>query len=84
MKDILARINKIILEEKGVRVTIDSTLLNADLDSFGITVLFIELDADYKYFKDIPEGIDPFTTINYKDITIKEMVNTCILNTTNT
>ena len=42
--EILDTMNSIIREEKGTRVTIDNSLRDADLDSFGITMLFFELD----------------------------------------
>jgi len=44
MEEVLEFINTTIREEKGDRVAIDSTLIDASLDSFGIRVLFIELD----------------------------------------
>ena len=76
--EILDTMNSIIREEKGTRVTIDDSLRDADLDSFGITMLFFELDEKYEYFKDIPDDVDVFTTIPYDTITIKAMVAKCI------
>lgn len=76
--EVLDKINEIIREEKGNRVTINDTLVDASLDSFGITVLFIALDDEYGYFKDIPEGEDVFATIPYATITIREIVSKCL------
>ncbi len=84
MEETLEVINGLIREEKGNRVTLDSTLLDADMDSFGITMLFLDLDDKYDYFKDIPADVDPFTTINYGEITIQEIVDQCILTSTTT
>lgn len=82
-EQILKSINTVIREEKGTRVTLDSTLRDANLDSFGITMLFITLDDLYKYFTKGKYGDDPFSEIPYDTITIKEIVNTCLLETTN-
>ena len=76
--EVLDFINVTIREEKGTRVNIESTLLDAELDSFGITVLFLELDEQYDYFIDVPSDVDPFSTIPFETITIKEMVDKCI------
>lgn len=77
-EDVLERINEIIREEKGNRVTLNSKLVDAELDSFGITVLFITLDDEYGYFKDVPDGEDVFATIPYASITIREVVAKCL------
>jgi len=80
MDEVLDVINEVIREERGKRVTLDSTLLDADLDSFGITMLFVRLDDEYEYFKKagLSEN-DPFGEIPYETITIREIVDTCLL-----
>lgn len=84
MEEVLAFINEHVRAEKGTRVNINSTLRDADLDSFGITVVLLELDEKYAYFSDIPDDVDPFTTVAYDTITIKEMVDKCLLMSTTT
>jgi len=76
--EILEFINKVIREEKGSRVTIDSMLRDTALDSFGYTVLFLELDDAYEIFADVPEGEDPFQKIEWDTLTIKEVIERCI------
>ena len=79
MDEVLAFINKAIRDEKGTRVTIESSLRDADLDSFGITMLFMAVDDEYSYFTKGKYGKNPFDEIKYDTITIKEIVSTCIL-----
>lgn len=81
---ILETINKIIREEKGNRVTEDSTFLDACLDSFGYAVFFMELDSKYRYFDICGYGDDVFSIIPYSTLTIKEIIDQCILGTTPT
>jgi len=80
--EVLEFINSKIREEKGNRVTLANILTDANLDSFGVTVLFMELDDKYNYFGDIPIKTDPFATVDFSNITIKEMVDKCISNIT--
>ena len=76
--EVLYFINKVIREERGNRVTIDSKLQDANLDSFGVTMLFMNLDNKYSYFTKGKYGDNPFEEIDYKNITIKEIINTCL------
>lgn len=78
MEEVLSIINDIIREEKGTRVTLESSLRDAALDSFGITMLFIALEDEYQYFSKAGIEEDPFKMIPYDTITIKEIVETCI------
>ena len=82
--EVLAEINKVIREEKGRRVTEESTLREAELDSFGITMLFIALDDEYQYFTKAGYGEDVFKVIPYDTLTISEMIDICVLETTTT
>jgi len=83
-EDVLFNINEIVRQEKGTRVDETSTLRDAALDSFGITMLFIALDDLYHYFNKAGYTKDPFKQIPYDTITIKEIIDTCLLETTNT
>lgn len=81
-EEILEHINRIIREEKGNRVTEDSTFLDAGLDSFGYAVFFMDLDAEYRYFDACEYGDDVFSKIPYSTLTVKEIIDQCILGTT--
>ena len=78
MDEVLTVINEIVREEKGTRVTIGSLLRDAELDSFGITMLFIALEDEYGYFAKAGIEEDPFKMIAYDTITIREIVETCM------
>ena len=80
-QDIIDYMNTIIREEKGSRVTIDSSLRDADLDSFGITMLFIALDDEYQYFTKGQYSDNPFSEIAYDTKMIRDIVETSILET---
>jgi len=82
MEEVLDFINTTIREEKGSRVTIASKLIDSELDSFGYTVLFLELDEKYGYFSDIPVEVDPFSTIDFPTISVEEMITKCLSNNT--
>lgn len=74
-QQMLASINKIIREEKGSRVTEKSLLTDAQLDSFGITVLMLDIDAQYNIFGSLDSKIDPFSCIKYDTLTIQDTLN---------
>lgn len=84
MNEVLDELNKLIRQEKGNRVTLESKLYEAELDSFGTVTVFLELDQKYNYFGDVPDGEDVFTTINFAEITVQEVVDKCILMSTTT
>jgi len=77
-QEVLDFINTNVRAEKGNRITELSKLTDTSLDSFGITVLFLELDSEYSYFKYVSPNVDPFSTINFRDITIKEVIDKCL------
>ena len=79
---ILDRLNEIIVEEKGVRVTMNSLFSDAELDSLGTVITIATLEADYPIFKDIPVDADALSTIDFTTLTIRELVKQCILSTT--
>lgn len=80
--EVLERINKIVRDEKGRRVSENSTLRDAELDSFGITMLFTALDDEYQYFVKAGYGDDVFKVIPYDTLTISEMIDICVSETT--
>ena len=79
MDEILNAINEISVAEKGSRVSnLEAMVRDLDLDSFGYTVLMLGLDDKFGLFSDVPEGTDPFSTIDWDNITIKELVDRCM------
>jgi len=77
-REVLEFINEKIREEKGTRVKPTDTIKEANLDSFGYTVLFMELDDKYGYFGDVPEGSDPFEFIDWENTTYAEVIQKCL------
>ena len=76
--EVLDTINREIRNEKGRRVTEEDTLRDAGLDSFGITMFFCALDDKYSYFAKGGYGKNPFAEIQYDQITIREIIDTCV------
>lgn len=81
---ILDRLNEIIIEEKGVAVTMNSKWTDAELDSLGSVITIATIEADYPIFKDVPNDADALLTINFKTLTVREFVKLCILSITPT
>ena len=83
---VLAFINKTIRAENGNRVTEDSKFVDAQLDSFGTAIFFMELDHEYELFAKMGygEGEDVLSHIDYANITIKEIINLCTSETITT
>jgi acyl carrier protein len=79
------RINTLLIEEGSVKPLHESErILDSQLDSFGLTMLFLALDDEFNYFKDIPEENDPYKTIDWNTITMKDVIDKCILMSTTT
>jgi len=70
MEDTLKFLNKRIREEHGKRVTADSMWTEAEVDSFGTTVIFLDMDAKYGNFSN-----DWFSTIDWKSLTIQYILD---------
>jgi len=77
-QEVLDALNKLIREEKGNRVTLDSTWAEADLDSFGTVVVLSELDSTYGLFADVPDGEDQFKTLAFSTLTVRDVVEKCM------
>ncbi len=78
-QEILDRLNEIIIEEKGIRVTMDSLLKDAELDSLGTVIAIAVLESDYPIFKDVPVDADALSTLDFTTLTIRDLVNKCRL-----
>lgn len=81
-EEVLEYLNKLIREEKGNRVTEESAWVDASVDSFGQVLVFMGLDSKYGYFTKGKYGDDPFKEIPYSTLTVKEIIDTCTLETT--
>jgi acyl carrier protein len=81
-KEVLDFMNTIIEEENGVPITIDSKYSDASIDSFGTVVFFLELDDKFSYFESDEEYREFMNTADFSTLTIKELVQQCILKST--
>ena len=72
MEEILTKLNKLIKNEHGSKVTIDSMWADAKVDSFGTTVIFLDLDEEYKCFD--KEWFDTTLRSGREKLTIKDIV----------
>lgn len=81
---ILARLNEIIVDEKGVPVTMDSMWTDSQLDSLGTVITISILEADYPIFDHLPTDVDALSTLNFQTLTIRELIKQCVLSTTST
>jgi acyl carrier protein len=83
-QEILDRLNEIIVEEKGERVTMDSLWTDSNLDSLGTVITIATLEADYPIFYDVPVDADALSTLDFQNLTIRDLVNKCRLSIINT
>lgn len=73
--EVLAFFNKKVRAEHGNKVTIDDMFIDANLDSFGTTVVFLDMDEAYKAYDSIWfRSITDWTQVSIKDI-IERAVN---------
>lgn len=68
--EILEVINEIIETEHGVAVTENSLLEDAEIDSFAVLMVFLELDEKFEAF---PK--EKFETVEFKGLTIKDIID---------
>lgn len=67
--EVLEFLNKKIREEHGNRVSMQSIWSDAELDSFGTTMVLADMDGEYECF---PR--DWFSTIEWETLTINDIV----------
>jgi len=79
-QDILNRLNEIVVEEKGVPVTMDSDWTDTDLDSLGTLITIATLESEYPIFEP-GEGLE---SLDFHTLTIRELVKKCVLSITAT
>lgn len=82
-QEVLDFLNTNLREEHGNRVTLDSKWMEAEVDSFGTTVVFLNMDDkypgkyDHVWFESVQNWVD-YTTpdgVEMPGITIREIVN---------
>ena len=81
-KEVKAKQNEIILEEKGRKVTMDSKFIDAELDSLGTIITLITIDSEFHIFDPDEEEKD-LSDLNIENLTIRALVIKCVLSTTN-
>lgn len=74
--EIFDYLNKLISEEQGMPVTAQDKLLDAGLDSLGMTFFLMSVDGKYRILHGIPNGKE-YEMLGLQTITMKELVNLC-------
>jgi len=83
-QEILDYLNAAIVDEKGNSITMDSMFMDSNLDSLGMMITLVTLDAKYPIFKDIPNEMDEIAYLDIPNLTVRELVRKCKLSITNT
>jgi acyl carrier protein len=79
-QEILDRLNEIIVEEKGTPVTMKSMWTDTGLDSLGTVITIATLEYHYpNMFADLPNDADALATIDFENLTIREIIKKCVL-----
>ena len=81
MEEVLEFLNKKIREEHGNRVSMDSKWMEAEVDSFGTTMVFLDMDEKYGCFdKDwFKESVGKFETMTIREIVERVMNESTIV-----
>ena len=82
-QQILDKINEIIVEEKGVAITINDKFMDSELDSLGITIALITIDSEFPIFQNVPDD-QAFESLDIPNLTIRELITLCRLSIANT
>ncbi len=76
-------IKKCIRVEHGKLVQDAGTLLiDCELDSFGMFAVLTDIDSEYGIFKSVPDGIDPMVVVNFKTLTIQNIIDGNVVDAT--
>lgn len=81
-QEILEFLNSKIREEHGNRITMENLWMDAEVDSFGTTMVFLDMDEKYGGFNNVwfrsvdnwQSTVDENGTVLKQGITIKEIV----------
>lgn len=79
---ILDQLNEIIVDEKGIPVTINSMFSDSELDSLGTILTIVTLESLYPIFKHISVEADAIKDLDIPNLTVRELITKCILSTT--
>lgn len=71
-KEILDFINKLVREEHGNTLTIEDLFIKSDMDSFGTTMVFMELNEKYGCFED--KWFRALSIDDWKVLTVKDLI----------
>lgn len=69
MENILDNLNELIRQEHGNKVTLSDMWVDANVDSFGTTVVFLDMDDKYGCFSN-----EWFRSVDWTEISIKTIV----------
>ena len=72
-EEALAFLNKRIREEHGNPVKIDNLFIDSQVDSFGMTVIFLDMDDKYHCFNN-----EWFKTVDWKSTTVESIVKRAV------
>ena len=78
-REILAKINESIFGQNGSAVTLNSTLDDANIDTFGAAIVISIMCAEFG----LDEQRNDFNFNDLKGITIRDLVSKCLLHFTN-
>lgn len=68
--EILNKINEIIAEEHGDKVSEDMLLIECNIDSFGYAILWTTLEATYSFKLDVK-------LIDYSRLKVSDVIDIC-------
>ena len=76
-QEVLDRINEIILEEEGSPITMEGKFQDVQLDSLGMLMLMVSIDAEFSIFDGKSE--EELQNFDHPGLTTKELVSKCVL-----
>jgi len=77
-QDILKRINEVVADEKGHSVTMDSMLVDAELDSLGTMMMLATLDSEFPTLA-LDENGNELLANDLENLSIRDLVIKCKL-----
>jgi hypothetical protein len=80
---ILDQLNKIIVDEKGIPVTMKSMFMDSELDSLGVMLTLVMLETDYPIFRGIATE-DELAYLDIPNLTVRDLIKKCVSSITPT
>ena len=68
-EDILQYINDALEEEHGAPIGCEDTLISSGVDSFGLTMVLVNIDHKYNIY---PKEV--FSTLNFAEVTADDVI----------